>query len=158
MAKNKEASTQAAVAETAGSPAPQPAETSPMAFLFNEMDVSEESPIDWAIDILCNASMAIRYRQIFRAAAEQLGEIGVYRLLSLMVQNTHDTKHNQLFISAIPAISSARLKNTAVKFPDGMKGIPSANAICHAVMTRAAGIRKENERVRKYGDVRIVPR
>jgi hypothetical protein len=137
--------------------AEEPRPATPMDFLFSQIDIAEETPMGWAIDILCNAQMAIRYRQIFRAAAEQLGEIGVYRLLGLMVQNTHHTKHNQLFISAVPAISSARLRNASVKFPEGMPNIPDASRICHAVMTRAAGIRQENERIRTYGNVRIVP-
>ena len=127
----------------------------PMAYIYSQID-DENNVIGWAIDILCNASMAIRYRQIFRAAAENLGEVGVYRLLSVMVQNTHSTKHNQLFMAACPAVSSARIAGKSLAIPEDAPPLPLPNVICHAIMTRASLVRSESERVRRYGNVRIV--
>lgn len=139
-------------------PQSQPAltATDPIAFVIMAADsVSESQMSTWAIDILCNATQSIRYRQVFRAAAEQHGEAGVYRLLDVMVRNTHHLKHNQLWLASHPAVASARIAGRGIKMPDGMQPV-MADVACRAILERAKAAYASTEMVRKYGNVRIV--
>lgn len=127
----------------------------PYAIISSMMSQPPETDMaTWAIEILCNASLAVRYRQIFRAAAEQVGEMGVYRLLRVMILNTHHLKHNQLWMAACPSIASARIAGKGISLPTGVP-LASADIMCRMVLDQAKSENVEIERVRRYGSVRI---
>lgn len=95
--------------------------------------VCEQEMASWAIDILVDSILAIKYRQVFRAAAQQKGEAAVYSLLRVMLKNVTKTKWNQLWMAAHPAVSAARCAGKGIPLPEGMQPADAASA-CRAIL------------------------
>lgn len=87
----------------------------PLEAIQAAMDAVPESQMaTWAIEILCKATPATQFRPLFRAAAEQKGEAGVYRLLQVMTKNCHHTHHNQLRMAAAQSAASSRTNGRGI--------------------------------------------
>lgn len=98
--------------------------------------IPESQMASWAIDILCKATLATQYRPVFRAAAEQKGEAGVYRLLQVMTMSCDKKHHNQLCMAASQSVSSARTTGKAILSGElAAKALPAtemANKVAYA--------------------------
>lgn len=95
---------------------PQPQEpANPLEMIQNAMDsLSMDQMTKVAIESLCKATHATQYRPLFREVAQQVGEVGVYLMLQVMVKNTQRPRHNQLCMAAGQAIAAARVAGKGI--------------------------------------------
>ncbi|MES2790853.1 MAG: hypothetical protein V4719_14670 [Planctomycetota bacterium] len=86
------------------------AAATPLAQIQAAIDAIPESEMaTWAIEILCQSTVATQFRPLFRAAAEHPdGEARVYRLLQVMIKNGNKLHHNQLRMAATQSVAAAR--------------------------------------------------
>lgn len=95
--------------------------------------IPEDAVATWAIEILCQATLATQYRPVFRAAAEYPdGEARVYRLLQVMTRNCHRRHHNQLRMAAAQSVASARSSGRGVTVCEILPANMLANKVADA--------------------------
>lgn len=105
----------------------------PLEAIQAAMDAVPESQMaTWAIEILCKATPATQFRPLFRAAAEQKGEAGVYRLLQVMTKNCHHTHHNQLRMAAAQSAAASRTNGRGVVVTEMINVNELVGTVSHA--------------------------